>query len=243
MPPIAPLPKSSSWAAIAKCGGKGTLVEKNKSSEVASGMQPSTKITYADKAVGKKLSNSKTSEPTSSTEMSVTISPTATLTLSSEDIVQGGQKTITEEGMDSPRARCSLLAQSSGSDDILEVLSSGEPTAGKLLMYFLLFYGKLFDARSTAVDMNAPDSPFISRQPGGSIDPVTGVFTVDPIVVYDPLEGEEGQNVARRCFAWYSIRQVFSQCYTTLTQSLEGRGHRDADNDDSSPLLSLLLSY
>ena len=31
------------------------------------------------------------------------------------------------------------------SNDIPEVLCSGEPTAGKLLMHFFLFYGQIFE--------------------------------------------------------------------------------------------------
>jgi len=41
-----------------------------------------------------------------------------------------------------------------GSNDVLEVLCSGEMTAGKLLMHFLLFYGQLFEAQSTCVDVS-----------------------------------------------------------------------------------------
>jgi hypothetical protein len=165
--------------------------------------------------------------------------------------------------------------------DTLEVLCRGEPTSGKLLMYFFLLFGKIFDAQNTVVDMLAPEpTPFVSRQfmpmgpagqvshhpvhvAGTNIDPMTGAISVDPIVVYDPLEGEEGKNVARSCFAWYSIQKVLGQCYTTLTQSLEAstsaRAHHHHRNggvegrvdvgtpldrdEDSSPLLALLLSY
>lgn len=233
------LSKSSSWAAIAKNGGDYGTIDKMSSN--ACDAQTLPKITYGDKAVGKRLSNSKTSEPTVSTEMSATASPTVTLTMWTEDTAIPKSNAI-EESLALPRIRNSILFQGTGTDDIIEVLCSGEPSSGKLLMYFLLFYGKLFDSQTTVVDMNAPGCPFVSRQAGGSIDPVTGVFTVDPIIVYDPLEGEEGHNVARSCFAWYSIRQVFSQCYATLTQSLEGsRGH--AESDDDSHLLALLLSY
>ena len=233
------LTKSSSWAAIAKHGGDYGAIDKMSPNACDAQTQP--KITYGDKAVGKRLSNSKTSEPTVSTEMSATASPTVTLTMWTEDTAILKSNPI-DESLALPKIRNSILFQGTGTDDIIEVLCSGEPTSGKLLMYFLLFYGKLFDSQTTVVDMNAPGCPFVSRQAGGSIDPVTGVFTVDPIIVYDPLEGEEGHNVARSCFAWYSIRQVFSQCYATLTQSLEGsRGH--VESDDDSHLLALLLSY
>merc|ERR1712115_289402 len=52
-------------------------------------------------------------------------------------------------------------------------------------------------------------------------DPVSGMYTVDPIVVYDPLEGAENSNVARSCFAWSSIRWVFAQSYMTLSSVVE----------------------
>uniref|UniRef100_A0A7S2W0F9 Poly(A) RNA polymerase mitochondrial-like central palm domain-containing protein n=1 Tax=Eucampia antarctica TaxID=49252 RepID=A0A7S2W0F9_9STRA len=132
-----------------------------------------------------------------------------------------------------------------GSNDVLEVLCSGETTAGKLLMHFLLFYGQLFEAQSTCVDVSGthhPDfsscddkkypetlnrfghlhlSPFSPRKSGGAYDPVTGIFSVDPVVVYDPLEGAETNNVSRSCFAWSTIRWVFAQCYVTLSGVVE----------------------
>lgn len=125
-----------------------------------------------------------------------------------------------------------------GSNDVLEVLCTGEPTAGKLLMHFLLFYGQHFESQATAVDVSGvhhPDfhryrnrpygsyrlSSYVPRHAGGSIDPVTGMYTVDPIVIYDPLEGCENNNVARSCFAWASIRSVFHQCYMTLSGACE----------------------
>lgn len=128
---------------------------------------------------------------------------------------------------------CPLFPQ--GSNDVLEVLCSGEPTPGKLLMHFLLFYGQHFDAQSFCIDVRGthhPEykkhrqkhfhlSPFISRKSGGSYDPITGVFTVDPILVYDPLEGAESNNVAKSCFAWNSIRWVFEQCFNTLSGVVE----------------------
>jgi len=121
-----------------------------------------------------------------------------------------------------------------GFHDVTEVLCSGETTAGKLLMHFLLFYGQHFDSQSTAIDysgthkreMNSNNgysqgSPYLRRRSGGSYDPMTGMLTVDPIVVYDPLEGAETSNVARSCFAWSSIRWVFAQSYLTLLSTVE----------------------
>jgi len=75
------------------------------------------------------------------------------------------------------------------------------------------------------------------------MNPATGMFSVDQIVICDSLEGAGGHNVARSCFAWHSIRQVFSQCYATLVQSIESYGIGAMDANDAAPLLALLLSY
>jgi DNA polymerase sigma len=173
-----------------------------------------------------------------------------------------------------------------GYNDIVEVLCSGETTAGKLLMHFLLYYGQHFDAQSTAIDISGkherhydgqtpPNSyltPYIQRQSLGNIDPITGMLTVDPIVIYDPLEGAENNNVSRRCFAWNSVRWIFAQSYATLASAVERSATpptspnggaipqamvRDGDSetfsispdtncdlmDPSSPLLRCLLSF
>eukprot|EP00571_Detonula_confervacea_P012515 CAMPEP_0172307422 /NCGR_PEP_ID=MMETSP1058-20130122/8291_1 /TAXON_ID=83371 /ORGANISM="Detonula confervacea, Strain CCMP 353" /LENGTH=1625 /DNA_ID=CAMNT_0013019589 /DNA_START=119 /DNA_END=4996 /DNA_ORIENTATION=- len=120
-----------------------------------------------------------------------------------------------------------------GSNDVFEVLCSGELTSGKLLMHFLLFYGQHFDARSTLIDINGTHhpqygignldrlSPFARRPPGGSIDPVTGMFSVDQIVVYDPLEGSNDHNVSKRCYCWNNVKWVFAQCYMTVSSVVE----------------------
>jgi hypothetical protein len=164
-----------------------------------------------------------------------------------------------------------------GYNDIIEVLCSGEMTAGKLLMHFLLYYGQHFDAQSTAIDVSGKHersfsvnpysffSPYIPRRAAGTIDPVSGMLTVDPIVIYDPLEGAENNNVAKRCFAWNSVRWIFAQSYATLSSAVErsatppatplaaaGKGTSiplpdvavgDMMADPSSPLLSCLLSF
>ncbi len=120
-----------------------------------------------------------------------------------------------------------------GSNDVLEVLCSGELTSGKLLMHFLLFYGQHFDARLTLIDITGTHhpqygmvdfdrlSPFMPRPPGGTIDPITGMFSVDPIVVYDPLEGASDHNVSKRCYCWNNVRWVFAQCYMTVSSIVE----------------------
>ncbi len=143
------------------------------------------------------------------------------------------------------KQNASSVAEESGSffpqsfHDVIEVLSSGEITPGKLLMHFLLFYGQHFDSHSTAIDYSNTHkrdsngnsgygvaSPYMQRRNTGSYDPVTGMLTVDPIVVYDPLEGAELNNVARSCFAWSSIRWVFAQSYMTLSSAVEmSAGH------------------
>eukprot|EP00536_Pseudo-nitzschia_multiseries_P009493 jgi/Psemu1/319653/estExt_fgenesh1_pm.C_2650002 len=165
-----------------------------------------------------------------------------------------------------------------GFHDVIEVLCSGETTPGKLLMHFLLFYGQHFESQCTAIDYSGTHqrdpsnnngysvrSSYMPRRNAGSYDPITGMYTVDPIVVYDPLEGAENNNVARSCFAWSSIRWVFAQSYMTLSSAAEQNagdgtrsrttpvaaegpsyGHDESGNvvvDPSSPLLELLLSY
>jgi len=103
-------------------------------------------------------------------------------------------------------------------------------------MHFLLFYGQHFDAQSTLIDINGthhPEygrldidklSPFVTRPPGGTIDPVTGMYSVDPIVVYDPLEGAMDHNVSKRCYCWNNVRWVFAQCYMTVSSVVETSG-------------------
>jgi hypothetical protein len=165
-----------------------------------------------------------------------------------------------------------------GFHDVVEVLCSGETTSGKLLMHFLLFYGQHFDSHTTAIDFSGTHqrdaivnqgysvrSPYMQRSSAGSYDPVTGMLMVDPIVVYDPLEGAENNNVARSCFAWSNIRWLFAQSYMTLSSTVEtnatqGKGNRSSQSsgdgpayghdqsgnvvvDPNSPLLELLLSY
>jgi hypothetical protein len=118
-------------------------------------------------------------------------------------------------------------------NDVIEVLCAGETTAGKLLMHFLLYYGQHFDAQATTIDISGKHdrdyhispysyfSPYIRRRNASSIDPYTGMLIVDPIVIYDPLEGAENHNVARRCFAWRNIKWIFAQSYSTLTTAVE----------------------
>jgi len=159
-------------------------------------------------------------------------------------------------------------------NDIIEVLCSGPTTSGKLLMHFFLFYGHHFDAQNTSIDLTGKHqrggkghmyaysllSPFITRKTTGSFDPRTGMLTVDPIVIYDPLEGAEMNNVAKRCFAWSSVKWLFANSYNTLSKVVEASVAPNespdiasssslADEasvdltDPASPLLKCLLSY
>lgn len=151
---------------------------------------------------------------------------------------QAGSAVFGSQGVHSQADESSFTERRSmfpqGFHDVTEVLCSGETTAGKLLMHFLLFYGQHFDSQSTAIDYSGTHkrdmdsnngysqvSPYMRRRSGGSYDPMTGMLTVDPIVVYDPLEGAETNNVARSCFAWSSIRWVFAQSYLTLLSTVE----------------------
>jgi hypothetical protein len=153
--------------------------------------------------------------------------------------VESGSTSDSNGGGDSAFDAPSLFPQ--GSNDVLEVLCSGETTAGKLLLHFLLYYGRHFDSHAMAIDLSGkhhPDahlvgkrghhnlhlSPYVPRTGGGSIDPVTGMLTVYPLVIYDPLEGAEENNVARSCFAWSNIRWVFAQSYMTLSSAVERSG-------------------
>ena len=152
---------------------------------------------------------------------------------SSSDQGGGAKNPIASASFDSGLcASPSVFPQ--GFHDVIEVLCSGETTAGKLLMHFLLFYGQHFDPQSTAIDYSGKHerdfsgmkpyshlSPYMQRRTAGSYDPMTGMLTVDPIVVYDPLEGAENNNVARSCFCWSNIRWVFTQSYMTLSNAVE----------------------
>lgn len=106
-------------------------------------------------------------------------------------------------------------------------------------MHFLLFYGKYFDSQNMSIDINSASGPFVSRIQGGTIDPITGVYTVDPIVVYD-LDPEKARNVTRSCFMWSTIRWVFAQCFATLTHTLETDHHHNSRLSSSSASCSNL---
>jgi len=188
----------------------------------------------------------------SSSNATVCTSPTVASTRSSSSLPCNVSDTKNASAGNSVISTVSSsFGLSHGSNDVLEVLCSGEPTAGKLLMHFLLFYGRHFDSPTMIIDVTAPfttgKGPFLPRQAGGSIDPYTGMLTVDPIVVFDPLEGSEGNNVSRSCFAWQNVKWVFGQCFNTLTHTMERKSRVVVNGVDDcteeSPLLELLLSY
>eukprot|EP00980_Cylindrotheca_fusiformis_P028340 scaffold22592_cov129-Cylindrotheca_fusiformis.AAC.26 len=212
------LRKASSFADAVANGNQGGLKQSINSVPTMSRTnvdEAQEKKRYADPAASKKaISNTK------STARSTT-SPSGTDSTSHPEV---HAPTVASNG--------SMFPQ--GFHDVTEVLCSGETTAGKLLMHFLLFYGQHFDSQSTAIDYSgthrrdasgnngySQSSPYMLRRTAGSYDPITGMLTVDPIVVYDPLEGAEANNVARSCFAWSSIRWVFAQSYLTLLSTVE----------------------
>ena len=233
--------RTSSWASIAK---KTTVLDRTqKTEEEEKVSQP--KPSFAD-ALAKKAP-----------------APSASLAESKCASEKGESSVGDEPGLSSP----SFFNQSY--NDIVEVLCSGETTAGKLLMHFLLYYGHYFDAQKTSIDLSGKHerkmngqrshygiySAYIERTQTGTIDPRSGMLIVDPIVIYDPLEGAEGNNVARRCFAWRNVKWTFANAYTTLSKIVEesvAPSKTDADTsndatadltDPSSPLLKCLLSF
>ena len=224
-------PSGMASASKSDCPGivaKDAKQQKGKEALIASGpsqgfsTEPQATNPHANSSVG--VDPVVTVTPSTSSDNGVDMSPVK----GSEGVVSGTE-----------RGGLPTLLFPQGSNDVLEVLCSGDLTAGKLLMHFMLFYGQHFDSQTTAVDVSGTHhqdynwprqqingqhqllSPFIARSAGGSIDPISGMYTVDPIVIYDPLEGAESNNVARSCFAWGTIRSVFAQCYMTLSGSVE----------------------
>lgn len=243
---------SSSWASVAKInsGGTATNPSASKSSIVESQSSGErSKPSFADAlsgAASKIKSQSEKSQPKRDMAAAIADSARESAPLEPNRPAQTDVSTLqlNSKGSGASTSSPSLTADTSigapsfypqGYNDVIEVLCSGETTAGKLLMHFLLYYGQHFDAQSTAIDVSGKHerdfgghaspssyySPFIPRRSAGVIDPVTGMLTVEPIVIYDPLEGAESNNVARRCFAWSSVRWVFAQSYATLSSAVE----------------------
>lgn len=241
---------SSSWASIAK-KSNGSTTRTDTSSAT---------ISNSSSLVAKKNANEKSKAPQSSTAEKTNAPSNEVPSAPSHTLEQSGStmNTTETESEQGPSKIINSLPQSKVnaddevppssedsvkppvipqcSNDVLEVLCSGELTAGKLLMHFLLFYGQHFDAQSTLIDVNgthhpeyetldiAKLSPFVPRPPGGNIDPITGMYSVDPIVVYDPLEGAMDHNAAKRCYCWNNVRWVFAQSYMTVSSIVEGSG-------------------
>lgn len=294
----------SSWASIAKKNSNALEPKDSTSSSKREPTQVSKPVTFADAVVRQ---GTRTSAPSTSVSVDGKGAYRGEAMLKKSNTMKDARSVPSEVGQNSSMSdlvskgtgltafATALSIDTSlvgvaplypqGYNDVIEVLCSGEPTAGKLLMHFLLYYGQHFDAQTTAIDISGKHerdipgqaspysyfSPYIQRRSPGRIDPVTGMLTVDPIVIYDPLEGAENNNVARRCFAWSSVRWVFAQGYATLSSAVErsatppatpggnanwpppttrelglaeGSYDLDADlMDSSSPLLRCLLSF
>ena len=231
---------SSSWASIAKkSNGSTARTDSMSTATISNSSSLVTKKNASDKS---KMPQSSTSEKKNSWNMSNAPTPISSEDTDAEPINNKSNIVPQSEVMAERKVtstakeemKPSLIPQCS--NDVLEVLCSGEMTAGKLLMHFLLFYGQHFDAQATLIDVNGthhPDygtlevdklSPFVSRPPGGNIDPITGMYSVDPIVVYDPLEGAMDHNVAKRCYCWNNVRWVLAQSYMTVSSIVETSG-------------------
>ncbi|KAL7472250.1 hypothetical protein ACHAXS_012576 [Conticribra weissflogii] len=268
---------SSSWASIAKKSNGSTV-----KTEATSTLKSTNSITTLTTNTG--VTSTQAVAPEEGMLKSANQQASNNSQIEKSPVLQQSKKTAPVSQVipssDEKKLVCALSPQ--GSNDVLDVLCSGELTSGKLLLHFLLFYGQYFDAQSTLVDINSthhPDfgskdarhlSPFTPRPPGGTIDPVTGMFSVDPIIVYDPLEGAMDHNVAKRCYCWNNVRWVFAQCYMTVSSVVEESGSccksssqstRNRENlagdslvkgsvaanagkpDMTNPVLELLLSF
>jgi len=269
---------SSSWASIAK--------KSNGSTTETYSMTLSTNESGANYSQTAQKQNKEKSKPTKDQmlteedEAAEEVDGSSTLKSqmipqSSSVALDNAQAVLSQVTPSSDDSKLPTSSTPQSSNDVFEVLCSGELTSGKLLMHFLLFYGQHFDAQATLIDLNATHHPqfgkvaverlsaFIPRPPGGNIDPVTGMFSVDPLVVYDPLEGEIDYNVSKRCYCWNNVRWVFAQCYMTVssivetgdttktslqTKHAEAKSDAKAASDKSctdivTPILELLLSF
>eukprot|EP00577_Skeletonema_sp_RCC1716_P003799 CAMPEP_0113415740 /NCGR_PEP_ID=MMETSP0013_2-20120614/24738_1 /TAXON_ID=2843 ORGANISM="Skeletonema costatum, Strain 1716" /NCGR_SAMPLE_ID=MMETSP0013_2 /ASSEMBLY_ACC=CAM_ASM_000158 /LENGTH=1634 /DNA_ID=CAMNT_0000302737 /DNA_START=163 /DNA_END=5067 /DNA_ORIENTATION=- /assembly_acc=CAM_ASM_000158 len=270
---------SSSWASIAKKSNGSTT--ETYSMTLSTNESGANYSQTAQKQSKEKSKPTKDQTLTEEAEAAEEVDGSSTLKSqmipqSSSVALDNAQAVLSQVTPSSDDSKLPTSSTPQSSNDVFEVLCSGELTSGKLLMHFLLFYGQHFDAQATLIDLNATHhsqfgkvdierlSAFIPRPPGGNIDPVTGMFSVDPLVVYDPLEGEIDYNVSKRCYCWNNVRWVFAQCYMTVSSivetgdtaktSLKGK-HVEAKSDakaaasDKScadivtPILELLLSF
>jgi hypothetical protein len=249
---------SSSWASIAKKSNASTARTDSLSTITKSTVGSASARTIVTKTVGEGYINNesrrqensdvclgKSDKIISKKQSNANVSKKGDLNVEKKRIpaqgtnssgIDGPSVVISQVTSSSEGDSCKILRSSNGpqgSNDVLEVLCSGELTSGKLLMHFLLFFGQHFDARLTLIDINGTHnpqygmvdfdrlSPFVPRPPGGTIDPITGMFSVDPIVVYDPLEGAVDHNVSKRCYCWNNVKWVFAQCYMTVSSIVE----------------------
>jgi hypothetical protein len=269
---------SSSWASIAK--------KSNESTTETYSMTTVTKSTnelanYSQAAQKQNKEKTKTTKDKTLTEEDAedadgSSTPKSQMMPQSSSVaLDNAQAVLSQVTPSSDDSKPGASSTPQSSNDVFEVLCSGELTSGKLLMHFLLFYGQHFDAQATLIDLNATHHPqfgkvgverlsaFIPRPPGGNIDPVTGMFSVDPLVVYDPLEGDTDYNVSKRCYCWNNVRWVFAQCYMTVSSIVETSDSKKTSlqskhveakcdakatpdkpcSDIVTPILELLLSF
>jgi hypothetical protein len=269
---------SSSWASIAKkSNGSTTETYSMTLSTNESGANYSQTAQKQSKEKSKTPKDETlTEEAEAAEEADGSSSPKSQMIPQSSSVaLDNAQAVLSQVTPSSDDSKLPTSSTPQSSNDVFEVLCSGELTSGKLLMHFLLFYGQHFDAQATLIDLNATHHPqfgkvgverlsaFIPRPPGGNIDPITGMFSVDPLVVYDPLEGEIDYNVSKRCYCWNNVRWVFAQCYMTVSsivetgdtaktslqlKHVEAKSDAKASSDKScadivTPILELLLSF
>ena len=276
---------SSSWASIAKKSNESTTetysmtLSANESgvnySQTAQKQNREKTKTTTDQTLTEEADAAGEADGSSSPADGASTPKSHMIPQSSSVALDNAQAVLSQVTPSSDDSKLPTSSTPQSSNDVFEVLCSGELTSGKLLMHFLLFYGQHFDAQATLIDLNATHhsqygkvaverlSAFISRPPGGNIDPITGMFSVDPLVVYDPLEGEIDYNVSKRCYCWNNVRWVFAQCYMTVSsivetgdtsktslqlKHVEAKSDAKATSDKScadivTPILELLLSF
>ena len=272
---------SSSWASIAKKSNGSTTETYSMTTMTKSTDESGANYSQPAPQKQNKEKTKNTKEQTLTEEVTEEADGTSTpkselIPQSSSVALDNAQAVLSQVTPSSDDSKPGASSTPQSSNDVFEVLCSGELTSGKLLMHFLLFYGQHFNAQATLIDLNATHHPqfgkvaverlsaFIPRPPGGNIDPVTGMFSVDPLVVYDPLEGETDYNVSKRCYCWNNVKWVFAQCYMTVSSIVETGDttkissqpkHKEAAKSDTkaasdqsckdivTPILELLLSF
>lgn len=110
-------------------------------------------------------------------------------------------------------------------------------TPGEVLVRFLSFFGRQFDASRVGISVGrgALNNPFALSP---AVDPRTGMPVMDAhVVIEDPLDRE--QNVARSCFGFPQVQWLFGQCLSVLQE----RGAEMAEFDRDADLLQMLVYY